>query len=153
MMFRNPRFQVLYRKDGVWEREDVTRLEWNGGVPVVSVGDVTHFIDYSNTFLLEATGMFDKMGTLIFHGDIVVTDDGDVYQIIAYWGGFWAQRGEEEGLPLSDEFCLKIMVKGDVVQDPHLLQPVGDVNRLLEADKRAFGEAPLSTDNQESNEN
>lgn len=149
MPYKNPRFEVLFKK-GEWLRRSVVDLTWTGGMPLVTFGLLPEeievaggqttaqiLIDFMNAFLFENTGAFDKAGTEIMHGDICATPEGDLYSIVFYYGGFYAQKGEEEGKQLTDEFCRTLTVVGDVIRQSKLLIPDIVPPVLAEADKKA----------------
>lgn len=149
-MNRIPYFEVVFHSSaGGYKRGQALRVDWttNGMVAYVKgeKDEVAVPIDNFTTFLFEDTGMFDGENRLIFHGDIITNPAGDLFSVIYYFGAFWLQKGDGEGIPLTEELCRTLKVVGDIVRDSRLLIPEEIPQVLKDADKKQNGpkEPPL----------
>lgn len=125
MIFKQIKFQVIYKVGDDFRREDVSEMLCNPEYGVTSIKTITDAempFDPMSTALLQFTGMFDRDGAQIFHAHLLADDEGNIFEVVAYHGGFHLKQGEKP-YELSEENCMKLRIIGDALRDAKLLMP------------------------------
>lgn len=136
-MFRTIKFEVVYKENGAVVRKPVEALQLDHGtiraevLPDPVEGQITENlpnkvvkVDWVNTFLVQATGVMDKVGAMIWHGDLLKDADDKLHEVVFYNAGFFVLMGEGEdmhGVAIEDAVARTLTRVGDVYTTPELV--------------------------------
>jgi hypothetical protein len=147
MIVRKIAFDVVYQSGagGKWSRERVIGLTFatdGSGYDIAKTA--THDevqLHPLYTALLQFTGEFDKTMKPVFHGDILATDDGTLFEAIFANGAFMLhEHGTENMIMCNPDTTIDKKVVGDTFLNPELLMPVETPKVLTDAAQRAAGD-------------
>ena len=148
MIFKQIKFQVVYKVGEDFHREDISELLCNPEFGVTSIKTVTGFelaYDPLSTALFQFTGQFDQKGAQIYHGDLLADAEGEMYEVVSYYGGYHLKQISSERMYiLSDEVCMKLQVIGDAMRHASLLMPA-DPEAVMKASTERRILPPLVT--------
>lgn len=138
-MYRDIKFDVIYRIEGGWKREAVTGIKFEKDqtglshmLAYVAEGQQAMPIDWENSYLLEASGMFDKNNVPVYHGSVLKNAEGKYFEVFYAWGAFFIVESEEsDRIFLTDQLMMTLEVAGDVFQNPELATKPIDEEKFI----------------------
>jgi len=127
-MYREIEFKINYRTgEKTYLSVDAQSVETKDGVQYATgINQVSYQIDWIDNSLLQSTGMFDRDGKKIVHGDILKNVETEKhYEVMFACGAFFIIEDEDENsdrILLTEALVMKMQIVGDIFNNPELVQ-------------------------------